>query len=337
MMINKSLILILFFPFFVLGQQYMTYNHNGINRDYIFYQPSGLSPGAPLVFVTHGYSSSAQNIMNYSGFNTLALQNQFAVCYPQGTQDNWGNNFWNVGYLFTSGSNIDDVDFLTSLAQELQNNYNLSSENTFLTGMSNGAEISYLVACESPGTFKAFAPVAGTIFTDGLPNNTCNGIPCPIFEIHGENDNVTLFDGDPNDQFWGPYLSIDSVVNFWVNTSSLTNLLIDTLPNNNNNNKYTISYKYSSLSSDNEVWLYKHKDGHSWDVDDISTQNEIWNFFTKYITVDNTNINEYLENTQRKLVKIINLMGQEVKDRKNEVLLYFYDDGYVKKTIKIEK
>ena len=30
-------------------------------------------------------------------------------------------------------------------------------------------------------------------------------------------------------------------------------------------------------------------------------------------------------------------MGQEVKDRKNEVLLYFYDDGYVKKTIRIEK
>ena len=92
-----------------------------------------------------------------------------------------------------------------------------------------------------------------------------------------------------------------------------------------------------SLNSDNEVWLYKHKDGHSWDVDDISTQNEIWNFFTKYITVDNTNIDEYLENIQRKLVKIINLMGQEVKDRKNEVLLYFYDDGYVKKTIRIEK
>ena len=135
---------------------------------------------------------------------------------------------------------------------------------------------------------------------------------------------------------WGPYLSIDSVVNFWVNTSSLTSLFIDTLPNNNNNNKYTISYKYSSLNSDNEVWLYKHKDGHSWDVDDISTQNEIWNFFTKYITVNNTSIKENTEQTQRKLVKIINLMGQEVRDCKNEMLLYFYDDGYVKKTILLE-
>ena len=29
-------------------------------------------------------------------------------------------------------------------------------------------------------------------------------------------------------------------------------------------------------------------------------------------------------------------MGQEVKDCKNEILLYFYDDGYVKKTILLE-
>ena len=66
------------------------------------------------------------------------------------------------------------------LAQELQNTFNLSSENTFLTGMSNGAEISYLVACESPGTFKAYAPVAGTIFTDGLPNNSTRFVGTPV-------------------------------------------------------------------------------------------------------------------------------------------------------------
>lgn len=335
-MVKKSLLVVLLFPFFILGQQYMTYNHNGINRDYIFYQPSGLSPGAPLVFVTHGYSSSAQNIMNYSGFNTLALQNQFAVCYPQGTQDNGGNNFWNVGYLFTTGSNIDDVDFLVSLAQELQSTYNLSSENTFLTGMSNGAELSYLIACEAPGTFKAYAPVAGTIFTDGLPNNTCNGAPSPIFEIHGNNDNITLFNGDPNDQFWGPYLSIDSIINYWADNSNLNDLVVDTLPNNNNNFKYVVSYKYSSPNSENEVWLYKHKNGHSWNVDDIITQNEIWNFFSKYIAISSTNIEESLASEKRKLVKIFNIMGQEINETKNKMMLYYYDDGSVKKIISLE-
>ena len=32
----------------------------------------------------------------------------------------WGLNFWNVGYEFTQGSNVDDVDYITQLASFLQ-------------------------------------------------------------------------------------------------------------------------------------------------------------------------------------------------------------------------
>jgi polyhydroxybutyrate depolymerase len=331
-----SLLTSFLFPLLVFSQQYLNYNHNGINRDYIYYQPSNILNDAPLVFVAHGYSGSAQSIMNYSGFNALADQYGFAVCYPNGTQDNGGNNFWNVGYLFTAGSNVDDVDFLISLAQELQNTYNLSSENTFLTGMSNGAELSYLIACESPGIFKAYAPVAGTIFINGLTNNTCNGTASPIVEIHGLNDNVTLFNGNPNDQFWGPYLAIDSIMDFWVSANGLDILNIDTLPNLNNNNKYTISYKYSSNNLMNEVWLYKHKNGHSWDVDDINVEEEIWDFFGKYITSTNTSVNTETLIPKRKLVRTVNLFGQEVGQIKNNFFLNIYDDGSVEKIILLD-
>ena len=202
--------------------------------------------------------------------------------------------------------------------------------------MSNGAELSYLVACEAPGIFKAYAPVAGTIFTDGLPNNTCNGTASPIFEIHGENDNITLFNGNSNDQFWGPYLSIDSVVNFWANISNLTNLSIDTIPNLNNNNKFTISYKYSSNNSINEVWLYKHKNGHSWNVDDINVEDEIWNFFNKYITSNSSSVNPQTINPNKKLIRTLNLFGQEVGQIKNKFILNIYDDGTVEKVILVE-
>lgn len=331
-----SLLTSFLFPLLVFSQQYLNYNHNGINRDYIYYQPSNILNDAPLVFVAHSYSGSAQSIMNYSGFNALADQYGFAVCYPNGTQDNGGNNFWNVEYLFTAGSNVDDVDFLISLAQELQNTYNLSSENTFLTGMSNGAELSYLIACESPGIFKAYAPVAGTIFINGLTNNTCNGTASPIFEIHGVNDNVTLFNGNPNDQFWGPYLAIDSIMDFWVSANGLDILNIDTLPNLNNNNKYTISYKYSSNNLMNEVWLYKHKNGHSWDVDDINVEEEIWDFFGKYITSTNTSVNTETLIPKRKLVRTVNLFGQEVGQIKNNFFLNIYDDGSVEKIILLD-
>ena len=333
---KKFLIIFYIFPILIYGQQYLNYNHNGLNRDYIYYQPFNIQNDAPLVFVAHGYSGSAQSIMNYSGFNTLADQYGFAVCYPEGTQDSGGDKFWNVGYLFTAGSNVDDVDFIVSLAQELQTSNNLSSTNTFITGMSNGAELCYLIACESSGTFSAYAPVAGTIFTNGLPNGSCNGNPSPIFEIHGVNDNVNSFSGDLNDQFWGPYLGIDSIMSFWVNTNGLSTLDIDTLPNINNNNKYTISYRYYSNSSINEVWLYKHKNGHSWNVDDINVEEEIWGFFTKYIGSINTTINSQSLNSKRKIIKTVNLFGQEVRQIKNNFILNIYNDGYVEKTILVD-
>ena len=64
--------------------------------------------------------------------------------------------------------------------------------------------------------FRAFAPVAGTIFPNGLANNICTPVvPVSIFETHGRNDNVTLIGGDPSDPYWGPYLSIDTIINFW--------------------------------------------------------------------------------------------------------------------------
>ena len=41
----------------------------------------------------HGYGSSAENIMAYSGLNALADEHGYIVAYPQGTQDLQGNAF----------------------------------------------------------------------------------------------------------------------------------------------------------------------------------------------------------------------------------------------------
>ena len=69
------------------------FEHDGINRQYYFYKPENLAENAPLLFVLHGYTSNANSIMSYSNMNSIADQNGFAVCYPQGTSDNYNNNF----------------------------------------------------------------------------------------------------------------------------------------------------------------------------------------------------------------------------------------------------
>ena len=86
----------------------------------------------------------------------------------------------------------------------------------------------------------------------------------------------------------------------------------------------------------NEVWLFKHKNGHSWNVDDINVQEEIRDFFTKYITSNNTSINTENLKPKKKLVRTVNLFGQEVGQIKNKFILNIYDDGTVEKIILLE-
>ena len=303
-----------------------------------YYEPIDLPDFAPLVIVAHGYGDSHTSIMNYSGMNAIADENGFAVCYPKGTTDNeWGGqNFWNVGYDFHQGYSVNDIDFVTDLAHHLQITYNLSPDNTFMTGMSNGAELCYLIACEAPGFFKAFAPVAGTIFPNGLTNNSCNDFSVPFIEIHGDNDDVTLFEGDTNDQFWGPYLSIDSIINLWVNINGLSDLTIDTITNINANDKFTTSYKYTSSNGFNEFWLYKHKDGHSWSVDDIIVEEEVWSFFSKYLTSNNQVSISEVNNIESNKIKTLDLLGRISDNKLLTPLIDIYDDGSIKKRMVID-
>ena len=99
--------------------------------------------------------------MDYSGFNELAEQHNFIACYPQGTIDDYGNSFFNVGYSFHTFSGVDDVEFIRILRAHIIQEYHLTVYNTFSTGMSNGGDMSYLLACQASDIIQAVAPVAG--------------------------------------------------------------------------------------------------------------------------------------------------------------------------------
>ena len=263
------------------------FNDNGQIREYYLYRPSSIQDNAPLVFVLHGYSGSAGGIMGYSGMNEIALQNGFVVCYPQGLSDQSGYNFWNVGYAFHDNQVVDDVNFLSSLANYLQDEYNLNEENTFSTGMSNGGDMSYMLACQANDVFKAIAPVAGCMMEEIY--NNCDSSPVPVLEIHGDNDNVTLWDGDmQNNDGWGAYYSIEDGIGLWVDTNDCQNNEEIFLPNTNlSDGSYIINHRYFDCDNNAEVWLYEVVGGgHDWPGSygnmDINASEEIWNFFSQY-------------------------------------------------------
>ena len=293
---------LLFSLLFVQAQPELhQFSHDGLGREYYLYIPDSLVADAPLLFVFHGYSGSASGIMNYSGLNQIADDNGFAVCYPQGLIDEWDYAFWNVGYDWHVDETVDDVGFSTSLAQYLQTEYNLSAQNTFSTGMSNGGDMSYLLACQASDVFKAVAPVAGCMMT-WLYNSCAPVNPIPVFEIHGTDDDVTWWDGadENNNDGYGPWESVDTTFNFWTQLNNCTEFIIDTLPDiDMSDGSYVVSHKNTNGLNNNEVWLYEVVNGgHDWPGVwgnmDISTSEEIWNFFEIFIinNLSNTDNNQ---------------------------------------------
>ena len=317
----------------------LIFNWDKIDREYLLYTPPGVQENAPLVFVFHGYSGSAVDIMEYSAMNDVADDNGFAVCYPQGTQDDWGNNFFNVGYDFQNNIEVDDVGFIVALAEYLQETHQLSSVNTFSTGMSNGGDFSYLLACQASGTFRAIAPVAGTMMEEIY--NNCSPIESvPVFETHGTDDDVTYYDGDPqNEDGWGVYLDIPTIIEYWVSQNNVSNLEIDTMPDNVAwDNSIIERHIYSSENSTNEVWLYKViNGGHDWPGPsswggnmDVNISEEIWEFFSQMSLFGELGNQDIKPNqSEKKLINIIDILGRQ--NRNKGLLLHIYDDGSVQK------
>ena len=264
---------------------YTNFNHENLDREYIYYEPDGLENNSPLVFVMHGYSSDAENIRNYSDMNNIADEYGFAVCYPRGTIDDYGNRFWNVGYDFHPNETVDDISFLKELAGYLQQTHNLSEANTFAAGMSNGGEMCYMLACEASDVFKAVVSVAGMMLQEIM--DTCNPENLiPIFEIHGTSDNVNFYNGDPNSSGgWGAYPSIPETIDYWSDLNNCTSFSTEDLPNTNNNDgSYVVKERHYDSDNGNEIWLYRVVGGgHDWPGGygnmDIDSALEAWLFF----------------------------------------------------------
>ena len=265
--------------------EYGQISSGGFQRDYIYFKPSSAPENCPLVFVCHGYTGTAQNIMNYSHYNDLAIEYGFAVCYPQGIQDSGGNTFFNVGYDFQNNETVDDVAYLEDLISLFSTDGSVNPDEVFCTGMSNGGDFCYLLACEASESFRGVAPVSGMIMQDIMDNCTPSQ-NVGILEIHGTQDNVTYYNGDYNNQDgWGAYPSIPATIDFFVDLFGLSLNSTGNFPNISSNDGSSVSYqKYGVEDECAKVWLYTVSGGgHDWPGAygnmDIDSSREAWLFF----------------------------------------------------------
>ena len=254
-----------------------TFTHKGVLHSYFYYEPENLSEARPLILLLHGYGGSATD---YCPEMTRAgLEAGFAVCVPQGEKDPAGQPSWNVGYPSQEGWEMDDVDYLCSLASHVAGLHNLNTRNIFVVGMSNGGEMCYLLAHERPDFFAAFAPIAG-LTMQWMRDSLTIRHPVSIMEVHGTADKVSLWDGDPdNTGGWGPYIPVYEAIKRWADAAGCgdSEEIVEI-------GDLVLLHKFENPSIDVEVLLYKVKGGiHNWALDHLDTPAEIISFFTRHI------------------------------------------------------
>jgi polyhydroxybutyrate depolymerase len=163
-----------------------TLESGGVDRTYELVVPpsyDGTEPYA-VVFGLHALTESYKFIPSMVGFE-LADRYRFIGVAPSGRL-NGTIPFW----MAAPTADNYDVRFIGALLDRLEATMCIDSARVFSTGMSNGAQMSSLLACRMPDRITAIAPVSGEEFLE-----PCNGAPVPIMAFHGSADPVLPYEG----------------------------------------------------------------------------------------------------------------------------------------------
>ena len=165
-----------------------------LERTYYIHIPEGLNTeqSVPLVFVLHGFQENGNYARNYTGMDDIADANGFIVVYPDGSGSS-GSLSWNAsgccGYALEN--NVDEKALVRSIISDVETIVKIDPKRTFATGFSNGALLSYRLACEMSDTFAAVAPAGGVLmYSPCQPQE-----PVSLMHVHGINDRVVPIDG----------------------------------------------------------------------------------------------------------------------------------------------
>jgi polyhydroxybutyrate depolymerase len=161
---------------------------NGKVRTYFLHLPKKLTNQqfVPLVLVFHGYQEDGKYARIYTEFDPIADANSFVVAYPE-------SRSWNAGGCcgYAQANNVDEPAFVRAILADVQTLINVDLKHIYATGFSNGALLSYSLACEMSDVLAAVAPVDGALIYD--PCNPPQSVS--LIHVHGAEDEVFPLEG----------------------------------------------------------------------------------------------------------------------------------------------
>jgi polyhydroxybutyrate depolymerase len=295
----------------------------------LFLPPTTSAISLPLIVNFHPMGMSPDEWDVQANFNTLADTEGFIVAYPRGLEpaetisgivpgipDSWftAGFTWNAGSCCPAASRnrTDDVQFTRDLLAQLKGGVvkkasggliDIDPTRVYAAGGSNGAFLSYRLACEAPELFAAFAPVAGVLANDtrgkeqdpAWPSDSFGCVkrsrPVPILITHGTWDPLVLWGGQP-------------LLNFRSVEDNVK--LMKTLNSVPDSDPGVVTYKYGHATCtsfgqnvNNVTFCQVNEMGHSWPTHsticeltklvpgsfcstDVDATVQAWEFFKRY-------------------------------------------------------
>ena len=147
------------------------------------------SSPAPLIVSLHGFGGTGKSYIQYWEQNKLVDSHGFIVVAPTGNTDSKGRAFWNATHACCDKdlSGVDDVTYLRTLIETVQQQYEIDPASIHVTGYSNGGFMAHRMACEHPDAVASIVSVAGASFS--RPRQ-CGTDSVHVLQVHGVDDSI---------------------------------------------------------------------------------------------------------------------------------------------------
>ncbi len=245
---------------------------SGQTRQYRLHIPPNYQQDAPLPLVInlHGYNSYAEQQERVSAMPEKADQSGFIAVHPEALGD---PQTWHFG---PEAEATADVTFIRDLIIHLQDQLCIDPARIYVTGMSNGAQMTHRLGCDLSDLVAAIAPVAGGY----LRTQACNAVrPLPVVGFHGTEDNLLPYEGSPL------FLPVRDWAAAWATRNGCNPTPTVTFQNGD-----VTGETWSNCQDNAEVTLYTVEGGgHSWPgsevmppditTQDIDATDAMWDFF----------------------------------------------------------
>jgi len=279
---------------FEAGDYDVSIMHDGIERWFLIHVPESLQEPAPLVFNFHGGGVGPSGWPEESSMSLRADEHGFVVVYPAGTNKNW-----NDGRVATKEltQNADDIGFVSSMIDELSARISIDETRVYATGISNGGQISYRLACDLANRIAAIAPISSGMGEDVLPNCTPSETISALI-MQGSGDPILPALGGEGTLGRGKIVPVLDVAHFWAEHNQCTTETTDRLPDTDpSDGTSIIKTEYGGCADGTAVQYFEIQNGgHTWPggtqylpessiglvSKDIDASKIIWEFFEQH-------------------------------------------------------